>query len=120
MKQINSIFDLSFYYYLVSNNTTCVLHSSDKMTIEKKGARKSLTSSSHFPGYRRRKVLPEKLNSPETAAAGTEIQGAVIEKGFEVMDIYKMAEVKAENFLKKKVGRARHFRKSSSMHVYCF
>ena len=118
MKQINSIFDFSFYYYLVSYNTTCVLHSSDKMTIEKKGARKSLTSSSHFPSYRRRTVLPEKLNSPETAAAGTEIQDAVIEKGLEVID--NMAEEKTEDFLKKKVGRARHFRKSSSMHVYCF
>ena len=32
VKQINSIFDLSFYYYLVSYNTTGVLHSSDKMT----------------------------------------------------------------------------------------
>ena len=27
-----SIFDLLFYYYLVSYNTTGVLHSSDKMT----------------------------------------------------------------------------------------
>ena len=33
VKQINSIFDLSFYYYLVLYNTTGVLHSSDKMTI---------------------------------------------------------------------------------------
>ena len=32
VKQINSIFDLSFYYYLVSYNRTGVLHSSDKMT----------------------------------------------------------------------------------------
>ena len=32
VKQINSIFDLSFYCYLVSYNTTGVLHSSDKMT----------------------------------------------------------------------------------------
>ena len=32
VKQINSILDLSFYYYLVSYNTTGVLHSSDKMT----------------------------------------------------------------------------------------
>ena len=32
VQQINSIFDLSFYYYLVSHNTTGVLHSSDKMT----------------------------------------------------------------------------------------
>ena len=32
VKQINSIFDLSFYYQLVSYNTTGVLHSSDKMT----------------------------------------------------------------------------------------
>ena len=32
VKQINSIFGLSFYHYLVSYNTTGVLHSSDKMT----------------------------------------------------------------------------------------
>ena len=32
VKQINSISDSSFYYYLVSYNTTWVLHSSDKMT----------------------------------------------------------------------------------------
>ena len=32
VKQINSRFDLSFYCYLVSYNTTGVLHSSDKMT----------------------------------------------------------------------------------------
>ena len=32
VKQINSRFDSSFYYYLVSYNTTGVLHSSDKMT----------------------------------------------------------------------------------------
>ena len=32
VKQINSIFDSSFYYCLVSYNTTGVLHSSDGMT----------------------------------------------------------------------------------------
>ena len=31
VKQINSRFDLAFYYYLVSYNTFCVLHSSDKI-----------------------------------------------------------------------------------------
>ena len=31
VKQINSTFDLASYYYLVSYNTTCVLHSSDKI-----------------------------------------------------------------------------------------
>ena len=37
VKQINSIFDLPFYYYLDSYTTTNLLHSSDKMTraIEK-------------------------------------------------------------------------------------
>lgn len=77
--------------------------------MPKKGARKNLTSSSHFPGSRRRTV-PVKLNSPATAAAAAEIQGAVVEKGIEVMgkmvdkqlQIVDEAQEKAENFLKEK------------------
>lgn len=56
-----------------------------------------------------------KLNSSPTAAAATEIQSAVVEKGIEVMgkmvdkqlQIVDEAQEKAKNFLKKKVGRSK-------------
>ena len=54
---------------------------------------------------------PVKLNSPLTAAAAANIQGAVVEKGIEVMgkmvdkqlQIIDEAQEKAEKFLKKDV-----------------
>ena len=54
---------------------------------------------------------PVKLNSPLTAAAAADIQGAVVEKGIEVMgkmvdkqlQIIDEAQEKAEKFLKKDV-----------------
>ena len=52
-----------------------------------------------------------RLNSPAAAAAAADVQGAVVEKGIEVMgkmvdkqlQIIDEAQEKAENFLKKEV-----------------
>lgn len=64
---------------------------------------------SHVPGSRR--SAPLNFDSPAGAAAVADIQGAVVEKGIEVMgkmvdkqlEIIDEAQQKAENFLKKKV-----------------
>ena len=61
------------------------------------------------PGSKRSR--PVRLNSPLTAAAAADIQGAVVEKGIEVMgkmvdkqlQIIDEAQEKAEKFLKKDV-----------------
>lgn len=59
----------------------------------------------------RRTAGPVRLNSPMAAAAAADVQGAVVEKGIEVMgqmvdkqlQIIDEAQEKAENFLKKEV-----------------
>ena len=64
-----------------------------------------------MPGSKR-SALPVRLNSPMTAAAVADVQGAVVEKGVEVMgkmvdkqlQIIDEAQQKAEDFLKKEVG----------------
>lgn len=64
-----------------------------------------------MPGSKR-SALPVRLNSPMAAAAVTDVQGAVVEKGVEVMgkmvdkqlQIIDEAQQKAEDFLKKEVG----------------
>ena len=74
-----------------------------------KGSRKSI-SSTLVPGSKR--SAPVRLNSPAAAAAAADIQGAVVEKGIEVMgkmvdkqlQIIDEAQEKAENFLKKEVN----------------
>ena len=77
-----------------------------------KGSRKSI-SSTLVPGSKR--STPVRLNSPAAAAAAAaaaDIQGAVVEKGIEVMGklvdkklkIIVEAQEKAENFLKKEVN----------------
>lgn len=76
-----------------------------------KGSRKSI-SSTLVPGSKR--SAPVRLNSPAAAAAAAaaEVQGAVVEKGIEVMGkmvdkqlkIIDEAQEKAENFLKKEVN----------------
>ena len=66
-------------------------------------------AATHEPGSRRSAGV--RLNSPAAAGAAAEIQGAVVEKGIEVMgkmvdkqlQIIDEAQQKAENFLKKKV-----------------
>ena len=60
----------------------------------------------------KRSALPVRLNSPMAAAAVADVQGAVVEKGVEVMgkmvdkqlEIIDEAQQKAEDFLKKEVG----------------
>ena len=60
----------------------------------------------------KRSALPVRLNSPMAAAAVADVQGAVVEKGVEVMgkmvdkqlQIIDEAQQKAEDFLKKEVG----------------
>jgi len=67
------------------------------------------TTRSAEPGSKR--SGPVRLNSPLTAAAAADIQGAVVEKGIEVMgkmvdkqlQIIDEAQEKAEKFLKKDV-----------------
>ena len=74
------------------------------------GSKKS-TAPSLVPGFKRT-VAPVKLNSPAAAAAAADVQGAVVEKGIEVMgkmvdkqlQIIDEAQEKAENFLKKEVS----------------
>lgn len=74
-----------------------------------KGSRKSI-SSTLVPGSKR--STPVRLNSPAAAAAAADVQGAVVEKGIEVMGklvdkklkIINEAQEKAENFLKKEVN----------------
>lgn len=74
-----------------------------------KGSRKSI-SSTLVPGSKR--SAPVRLNSPAAAAAAANVQGAVVEKGIEVMgkivdkqlQIIDEAQEKAENFLKKEVN----------------
>ena len=64
-----------------------------------------------MPGSKR-SALPVRLNSPMAAAAVADVQGAVVEKGVEVMgkivdkqlQIIDEAQQKAEDFLKKEVG----------------
>lgn len=64
-----------------------------------------------MPGSKR-SALPVRLNSPMAAAAVADVQGAVVEKGVEVMGkmvdkqlhIIDEAQQKAEDFLKKEVG----------------
>ena len=64
-----------------------------------------------MPGSKR-SALPGRLNSPMAAAAVADVQGAVVEKGVEVMgkmvdkqlQIIDEAQQKAEDFLKKEVG----------------
>ena len=64
-----------------------------------------------MPGSER-SALPVRLNSPMAAAAVADVQGAVVEKGVEVMgkmvdkqlQIIDEAQQKAEDFLKKEVG----------------
>ena len=59
----------------------------------------------------KRTAAPVRLNSPMAAAAAADVQGAVVEKGIEVMGqmvdkqlkIIDEAQEKAENFLKKEV-----------------
>lgn len=82
------------------------LSASDKAV---KGSRKSI-SSTLVPGSKR--SAPVRLNSPAAAAAAADVQGAVVEKGIEVMgkmvdkqlQIIDEAQEKAENFLKKEVN----------------
>ena len=82
------------------------LSASDKAV---KGSRKSI-SSTLVPGSKR--STPVRLNSPAAAAAAADVQGAVVEKGIEVMGklvdkklkIINEAQEKAENFLKKEVN----------------
>ena len=82
------------------------LSASDKAV---KGSRKSI-SSTLVPGSKR--STPVRLNSPAAAAAAADVQGAVVEKGIEVMSklvdkklkIINEAQEKAENFLKKEVN----------------
>ena len=82
------------------------LSASDKAV---KGSRKSI-SSTLVPGSKR--SAPVTLNSPAAAAAAADVQGAVVEKGIEVMgkmvdkqlQIIDEAQEKAENFLKKEVN----------------
>lgn len=58
-----------------------------------------------------KRSVPVRLNSPLAAAAAADIQGAVVEKGIEVMgkmvdkqlQIIDEAQEKAEKFLKKEV-----------------
>lgn len=74
------------------------------------GSRKSIAPSP-MPGSKR-SALPVRLNSPMAAAAVADVQGAVVEKGVEVMgkmvdkqlQIIDEAQQKAEDFLKKEVG----------------
>ena len=81
------------------------LSASDKAV---KGSRKSI-SSTLVPGSKR--STPVRLNSP-AAAAAADVQGAMVEKGIEVMGklvdkqlkIIDEAQEKAENFLKKEVN----------------
>lgn len=74
-----------------------------------KATRKSIPS---FPAPgSKRSPPPVRLNSPVAAAAAADVQGAVVEKGIEVMgkmvdkqlQIIDEAQEKAENFLKKEV-----------------
>lgn len=75
-----------------------------------KGSRKSIAPPL-VPGSKRT-VAPVRLNSPLAAAAAADVQGAVVEKGIEVMGqmvdkqlkIIDEAQDKAENFLKKEVS----------------
>ena len=77
-----------------------------------KGSRKSITP---FLVPSSKRSSPVRLNSPAAAAAAADVQGAVVEKGIEVMgkmvdkqlQIIDEAQEKAENFLKKKVRRVR-------------
>ena len=78
-----------------------------------KGSRKSI-SSTLVPGSKR--STPVRLKSPvdvtAAAVAAADVQGAVVEKGIEVMgkmvdkqlQIIDEAQEKAENFLKKEVN----------------
>ena len=74
------------------------------------GSRNSIAPSP-MPGSKR-SALPVRLNSPMAAAAVADVQGAVVEKGVEVMgkmvdkqlQIIDEAQQKAEDFLKKEVG----------------
>lgn len=74
------------------------------------GSRKSIAPSP-VPGTKRT-APPVRLNSPMAAAAVADVQGAVVEKGVEVMgkmvdkqlQIIDEAQQKAEDFLKKEVG----------------
>ena len=73
--------------------------------MARKGARKNMLPVT------RRTTAPVRLNSPMAAAAAADVQGAVVEKGIEVMgqmvdkqlQIIDEAQEKAENFLKKEV-----------------
>ena len=73
--------------------------------MSRRGARKN-----KLPVTKRRDA-PVRLNSPMAAAAAADVQGAVVEKGIEVMGqmvdkqlkIIDEAQEKAENFLKKEV-----------------
>lgn len=72
---------------------------------------KNSIAPSPMPGFKR-SALPVRLNSPMAAAAVADVQGAVVEKGVEVMgkmvdkqlQIIDEAQQKAEDFLKKEVG----------------
>ena len=73
---------------------------------------KANDTQSSDPGSKR--PVPVRLNSPMAAAAAADIQGAVVEKGIEVMGkmvdkqlaIIDEAQEKAEKFLKKEVTTA--------------
>lgn len=74
--------------------------------MARKGARKNMVPVT------KRTAAPVRLNSPmAAAAAAADVQGAVVEKGIEVMgqmvdkqlQIIDEAQEKAENFLKKEV-----------------
>jgi len=74
------------------------------------GSGKSIAPSS--VSGTKRSAPPVRLNSPMAAAAVADVQGAVVEKGVEVMgkmvdkqlQIIDEAQQKAEDFLKKEVG----------------
>lgn len=74
------------------------------------GSRNSIAPS--LMPVSKRSALPVRLNSPMAAAAVADVQGAVVEKGVEVMgkmvdkqlQIIDEAQQKAEDFLKKEVG----------------
>ena len=76
-----------------------------------KGLKKSTSHAPSVAPGSKRIVRPVKLNSPVAAAAAADVQGAVVEKGIEVMgkmvdkqlQIIDEAQEKAENFLKKEV-----------------
>lgn len=106
MERLSSIIPVRLIFSSSFQHISDQLSASDKAV---KGSRKSI-SSTLVPGSKR--SAPVRLNSPAAAAAAADVQGAVVEKGIEVMgkmvdkqlEIIDEAQEKAENFLKKEVN----------------